>query len=469
MNIDYLKDKKVAVLGLGVEGVALAKFLVGKVGSITLLDAENLENLQKRAEEEQNQDLAKILNDEGIYDFLFGDNYMNSLTDFDIVFRTPGIPYLNSKIQEAIDRGVKISSQIKLFFDLCPVKIIGVTGTKGKGTTASLIESMLKNWAKGGVHFAGNIGKPAISMLPDIKSEDIIILELSSFQLQDLHKSPHIAVITNLSVDHLDYHKDEEEYWEAKRSIFKFQGEDDLLVANSKIDEKYFEESKAKRLIFSGFGQNQGQARVVGKDGKNHEVYINIDENQEKVVSAREISLVGDHNLENVAAAALAALQVGADLGAIQAGAKGFEGLPHRLEFVSEIDGVKYYNDSFATSPEPTMAAIDAFLEDKILILGGSSKGADFSTLAAKIVSKNVPAVILIGAEADKIEGSLNKKNYSGKIKKAEDLKQVTAKAGELSKADDVVVFSPACASFDMFKNYKDRGDRFKQVVNNRA
>ncbi len=466
MDIDYLKDKKVAVLGLGVEGVALAIFLVGKVSKITLLDAENLEILQKRAGEEKNPELAKILNDENTYDAVLGENYMDSLTDFDIVFRTPGVPYLNAKIQEAIKHGVEFSSQIKLFFDLCPAKVIGVTGTKGKGTTSSLIKSILDTSGDRKIHLAGNIGKSAIVLLDKIDSEDIVILELSSFQLQDLHKSPAIAVITNLSVDHLDYHSDEEEYREAKKSIFKFQNEDDWLIVNSNIDPEYYSGTKSKALIFSGFGENEGEARVAGNENKSHEVFLEVGDKNERVVSADEIKLVGDHNLENIAAAALVARSLNINIENIRESVSKFESLPHRLEMVSEIDGVRYFNDSFATNPEPTMAAIKAFSEDKVLILGGSSKGADFFDLAAKIASSNVTGVILIGDESSKIENMLNRKKYAGAIEKAEDLRDVIEKAKETTKTGDVVIFSPACASFDMFKNYKDRGDKFREAVN---
>ncbi len=465
MDIDYLKGKKIAILGLGVEGVALAKFLVGKACSITLLDVLSKDELLSRAEEESNSELTQTLNNEDSYQFVLGDNYINNLTDFDIVFRAPGVPYLNSKIQEAKNEGVEISSQIKLFFDLCSAKIVGVTGTKGKGTTASLIKSILDSKKDGEVYLAGNIGKPAITLLPKIKSEDVVVLELSSFQLQDLYKSPHIAVIVNLSIDHLDYHKDEEEYREAKKSIFKFQNENDYLVVNSKIGENYYQESKAKRLLFSGYDEDGGEAKVSDGEGEYHQVSLNIDGSWTKVIASDEIKLVGDHNLENIAAAALVAKTLGVEMAKIQNGIKSFEGLPHRLELVEEIEGVRYFNDSFATNPEPTIAAINAFSENKILILGGSSKGADFSDLASKISSSNVAVVILIGDEAEKIESSLMKKKYSGKIEKAEDLEEVLNRARENAETGEVVIFSPACASFDMFKNYKDRGEQFKNAV----
>jgi len=473
MDIDYSRDKNIAILGLGVEGVALAKFLRGKVASITLLDQENLENLLSRAEEESNLELKDLLGQVNDYKMVLGKKYLNSLTDFDIVFRTPGIPYFNSKIQEATEAGVEISSQIKLFFDLCPAKIIGVTGTKGKGTTASLISSIMqnqkskiKNKKYGNTYLAGNIGKPAITLLDKIKSDDNIVLELSSFQLQDLKKSPHIAVITNLSVDHLDYHKDEEEYKEAKRSIYKYQNKNDYLVVSSKVNPEYYKDSKSEVKLFSGLGEVKGEA-FVAEDGKKHAVYLDNNGETEKVLSEDETKLRGDHNLENIAAATLVASIMDVELEKIKEGIKTFQGLPHRLEFIKEVEGVKYFNDSFATNPEPTMAAIDAFFEDKILILGGSSKEADFSELAAKIASSNVAAVVLIGVEADKIESSLENKNYQGSIIRASDLEQTIDKSRELSKEGDVVVFSPACASFDMFKNYKDRGEKFKEALKN--
>lgn len=467
MDIDKLKDKKVAILGLGIEGVALARFLKDKVKKIALLDIVSKEKLLDRAEEESNSELKELLSQANKYEMNLGNSYLENLTDFEVIFRTPGIPYFNSEIQKAKESGVEVSSQIKLFFDLCPAKIVGITGTKGKGTTASLIESILKINCKRKVFVAGNIGKPAITLLDEIGKEDIVILELSSFQLQDLEKSPHIAVITNLSIDHLDYHRDREEYQDAKRAIYEYQSSHDHLVVNSKLNTEYYKGANSEVRVFSGFGEIGGEAHVSSGDNNKHTVYLKTDKGKEKIVSEDDVSLKGDHNLENIAAASLVASILGLGAKQIKEGVKKFKGLPHRLEFVAEVNGVSYFNDSFATNPEPTIAAIDAFKRDKILILGGSSKGANFEPLATKIVSNNVVAVILIGNEAKKIKKSLKDKHFSGQIINADSLREVIKKSKEISKENDVVVFSPACASFDMFKNYKDRGNKFRDAVLN--
>jgi len=487
MNNLKFKDKKVAVLGMGIEGLALVDFLVDKGCKISVLDKLPENELLLRLLPEEKNKLSQIIKNGDIVK-VFGDNYLDGLKQFDIIFRSPGISYLNQKIQEAERAGVIISSQIKLFFDLCPCKIIGVTGTKGKGTTASLIYEIMKrnnqetrnnnqtesniqnsngyqlttNNYQPSVYLAGNIGYPAISLLSQLKSDDVVILELSSFQLMDLEKSPHIAVITNLYVDHLDYHKDTDEYRNAKKSILKFQNGGDWAVLNSDSTfDPAFIDSEIKSKI-KYFSHTKGADAVV-KDGK---VILDPENRSITICDEKGIKLFGQHNLENIAAATLVADILKIDIEIVREAVKDFTGLPHRLEFVTEIDGVKFINDSFATNPEPTKAAIDSFSQDKILILGGSSKGADFSDLAQKIVSSNVKGVVLIGDEADKIEQTLITSSYKGPIKKGFlDMDSIVKGAQELSSLGDVIILSPACASFGLFSNYKDRGEKFKASV----
>jgi len=362
---------------------------------------------------------------------------------------------------------VEITSQLKLFFDLCPSKIIGVTGTKGKGTTSSLIELMMKKAKSsklkaksfGNVYLAGNIGKPAITLLDKLKPEDWVILELSSFQLQDLGKSPDIAVIVNMAVDHLDYHEDEEEYFEAKTSIVKYQSKNDTVIANKDYPNavRLAQLSKGNKLYFSAIAE-------VDSSIRNDAVFLGED----KICESSEINLVGRHNLENIAAAALAAHEAGTDIESIKSAAKEFKGLPHRLELVAEINGVKYYNDSFATNPEPTIAAIRSFSESVVLILGGSSKKADFSKLAEEIRKSSVKTIIIIGVEGTIIKKALETTGVAKEIVDGPDsIDDIVAVAESKAESGDIVLFSPACASFDMFKNYKDRGEKFKKAVNN--
>jgi len=490
MNIEQLRDKKVAILGVGMEGIALAHFLFDYTQDITLLDKLLEGELAKRAEEMRDEKLGKILSDSRLKR-VFGPNYLNSLTDFEIIFRSPGIPYLEPKIQEAKSRGVEISSQIKLFFDLCPCPIIGVTGTKGKGTTASLIELMTRKSeirnpkSERKIYLAGNIGEAAITLIDKLSQDDIVVLELSSFQLQDMEKSPHIAVVLNISVDHLDYHKDEVEYKESKVNIVKYQGKDDLAIINQDYltSFKFASETNAEVYYFSAKDSVDQGSFVRKSQITNHksqinfksqkpnkqelyEVVLRIEDEEEIICRSDEVQLIGKHNLENIAAAAIAAKLAGANIESIKLAARDFKGLPHRLELVAEINDVKYYNDSFATNPGPTIAAVKSFKEPIHLILGGSSKGADFSEMAELINRSNIASVNLIGLEGEKIERALKESKSEKYFSKLNgDINTIVSEVAARAKPGEIVLFSPACASFDMFKNYKDRGEKFKQAV----
>ena len=465
-----LKDKKVAIIGLGTEGIAVAKFLKENYQILILLDQSPEEKILENCPANEKDFLKELLSRDNIKKE-FSDQYLENLKSFDVIFRSPGLSFFNPKIQEAKKSGVTISSQLKLFFDLCPAKIIGVTGTKGKGTTSSLIyEIMKKNYKlqttnhKPNVYLAGNIGYPALDLLEKIKQDDIVILELSSFQLMDLEKSPHIAVVTNLTIDHLDYHSNEEEYRSAKLNILTHQDKNDLAILNSGST---FSAEQLKNIEsdIEYFGSNEESDQCIVK---NNEVILDPKNRNELICKLSEIKLFGRHNLENIAAATLVADQIDVSIKTIQSVVADFKGLPHRLEFVREKDGIKFVNDSFATNPDPTMAAINSFSGDKILILGGSSKGAIFTELAKKVAEANVKAVVLIGAEGHKIEQSLKLAGFSGQlIDGGTDINQIVNKSLSVAMSGDVILFSPACASFDMFKNYKDRGDKYKKAVLN--
>jgi len=502
MNIEQLKGKKVAILGVGMEGIALADFVVKYATDITLLDKLSEGELKDRSKENRDEKLGKILSDSR-FKKIFGPDYLNNLTDFEIIFRSPGIPYLLPEIQKAKEDGITISSQIKLFFDLCPCPIIGVTGTKGKGTTATLIFEMLKKSQisnlksqtynskteklknsrtkeyVGNIYLAGNIGEPAITLIDKLSKDDIVMLELSSFQLQDMEMSPHIAVVLNISSDHLDYHKDEAEYKESKINIVKYQNKDDYAVVNQDYLTSYQFTTETVSQVYYFSGKDSVDQGAFVRQIKNEklkiknkgtddlfEVVLRIDDKEEIICRSDEIQLIGKHNLENIAAAAIAAKLTGADIESIKLAAKEFKGLPHRLELVAEIEGVKYYNDSFATSPGPTIAAIGSFKKPIHLILGGSSKGADFSEIADLISQSNIASVNLIGAEATRIKKAIEESEYDKELSNLSgDINNVVKEVAGKAKLGDVVLFSPACASFDMFKNYKDRGEKFKQAV----
>lgn len=463
-NLSKLFNKKVAILGVGIEGLALSNFLIDKVAEITLCDKEKKEKLIRN---DKDHSLQKLLDNQKIKT-KFGTDYLSNLDNYDLIFRSPGISINIPEILAAKKREIEISSQIKLFFELCPCKIIGITGTKGKGTTASLIFEMINinlksiNQDNKKVYLAGNIGYPAISLIPSLTKDDLVVLELSSFQLMDLTQSPHISVITNLLIDHMDYHKSVEEYREAKYNITIHQDNQDYLIINQNAEDEFeiSRKTKAKTLLFS---KTKKTDAYIEKTGNQHRVIL---KNFGEICRQDDIKLLGLHNLENIAAAVLVGKILNIDAKIMIDTIKKFNGLPHRLEKITTINGVEYINDSYATNPEPTIAAIEAIKGEKILILGGSSKNADFSNLIKKIISLKVKAVILIGDESKRINVLLNKYRYKGQvILGLRDMDQIVKKTIEISKPGDTVLLSPACASFDMFDNYKDRGEKFKKTV----
>jgi len=425
-------NKKIAVLGLGMEGKDLVKFFLKKGAKLTVFDQK----------EEKELDLEGI--DRERIELITGKNYLSAgLSRFDVVFRSPGVYRYLPELVKAEKEGVKISSASKLFFNLCPARIIGVTGTKGKGTTATLIYRILKSAGKD-VYLAGNIGKPYLELLPRLKKSSWVVLELSSFQLIDIDKSPQIAVVLNITVDHLDWHKDRKEYVEAKKNIVKYQKKDDFAVIDKDhATPRQFGESTKARIVFFS-------KRTL--------------ENKFK----KGLLLRGEHNLENAAAAVSVARILDIPDKVILAALSKFKGLEHRLELVGKVKGVSFYNDSFATSPQPTVAAINSFEEPTTLILGGSDKGLDYLGLGKTITERdNLKCVILIGEVASKIKRALAKAGFQGKILGLGKSKMgiIVKKAFDQTPKDGVVLLSPAAASFDMFKNYKDRGEQFKKAV----
>jgi UDP-N-acetylmuramoylalanine--D-glutamate ligase len=340
---------------------------------------------------------------------------------------------------EAEQTGVVITSKTKLFFQYSPTKnIIGVTGTKGKGTTTTLIYEMLKAGGKE-VFIGGNIGKPLFSEIDSMTPKSWVVIEMSSFQLIDMEVSPHIAVVLMVTQEHLDWHKDNDEYVRAKGSITKFQGANDFVVVN----------------------KDYPNSVKIGQMGKGQKVWVSGRD------WAGQMRLRGEHNRENMAAAAAAAKIAGVQYLVINKVAGEFKGLEHRLEEVATVGGVMYFDDSFSTVPETTMAAIKAFNEPVVLIAGGSEKGSDFTELGKVIVgAKNVRAVLVIGLMAERISRAIQQAGGGVEVMPGgETMGQIVHKAHDIARAGDVVVLSPAAASFDMFKNYKDRGVQFKSQV----
>ena len=347
---------------------------------------------------------------------------------------------------------------------MCPGTTIGITGSDGKTTTTSLIYQILKEQGLN-CYLGGNIGIPLFTKIKEMKPEDYVVLELSSFQLMTMKVSPQIAVITNVTPNHLDIHKSYDEYKEAKSNIFKMQNESDLLVLNydNDITRNFAKEAKGNVVYFSS--KEKLDNGIILDDG-----IIKDCENglRRHIVNTKNIKLRGVHNAENICAAVAATKRfVSPEIQ--EKAVSEFSGVEHRLEFVKEINGAKWYNDSIASSPTRTIAGLNSFDENIVLIAGGYDKHLDYTPIAKPIV-ENVGALILLGQTANKIYSAVTyelkfiKKDLP--IYKVNTLEEAVNKAKEVSKKGDVVLFSPASASFDMFKNFEERGNKFKQIVN---
>ncbi len=422
-----IKNKKIIIIGFGKEGAAAAKFLE-PTNKITVYDDKE-KNRIKRGER------------------------------FDLIVRSPGVRPDHPLIKKLTKDGTVLTSPTQIFFDLCPCPIIAVTGTKGKGTTSTLIYEMLKTENKN-VFLAGNIGTPALEILPKLNKKSLVVLELSSFQLMDLAKSPHIAVVLMITQEHLDWHKNKKEYLLAKMPIVKYQNKNDFAVINWDFpnSRNFADFTQAKVISVS----TQGQTDSCISDNK-------LMFKKEIVASVSDVLLPGRHNIQNILAAIAVVKIYKIKNENIKKVLTSFKGLDHRLQLIHAVNGVKYYNDSFSTTPETTIAAIEAFPQPKILILGGSSKNSNFSNLARKIAGdKSIKGIILIGKEAERIKDSIKKAGgFDDKmIEGAKNMQQIAPMAQNLARSGDIVILSPACASFDMFKNYEDRGRQFITEVN---
>ena len=450
-----LDNRRLALLGLGLEHRALATYLSADGLSFSVCD-------------ERDVDRAKATEELGpaIDEWRLGPEYLDRLEDFDLVFRTPGLPALHPKLEAARRSGVEISSQTTLFFDRCPAPILGITGTKGKGTTASLVALMLEgNSPYTRVELGGNIGRPPIQFLSQMTPQDVAVLELSSFQLQDLVYSPSIAVVLNLLTDHLDYHQSRQEYVDAKASICRHQSADDWLITNADSSEvaAFVAGSPARRLSFSI------QTEVEAGSWVTDEVIWHRppDGHGEKVCDLGAIALHGPHNLANAVAAVTAAKAAGGSTDGVVSALRGFGGLPHRLQRSAQLQGVTFYDDSAATMPDAAIAAIRSFSVPVILIAGGASKGADFGDLVRAIVSSSVRVLILIGEEGERLAAEVGRtQNFSGEIVTVDGaMEGAVAAARQRARSGDVVLLSPACASFGLFDNYVARGIAFTELV----
>ncbi len=459
MTLSGLKNKKIAILGLGIENHALIKYLLKKKlkTEITICDARSKEQLgEKYLEFEKEKNI----------NWRLGEEFNHGLYEFDILFRSPGWPIFCPGIREALMKPkVILSSPMKLFFDLCPSKIIGVTGTKGKGTTASLIYAILKT-AKKRVWLGGNIGVAPFTFLNKIKKGDWVVLEISSFQLEDMEASPHIAVITNFYPEHLrpadpinpNYHESLRVYWEAKMNVIRYQKKGDYAILNSKFRRQKSKLSPPWRdPAFNNKNKVAGQFKIQNLRSK----IIYFDKSESKS------NLIGEHNKENVAAAQVVAEIVGAKKTDIIRGVLKFKGLEHRLEHVRALNGVDYFNDTFATTPESSIIALKAFARPIILLAGGADKGSNFHEFAKEIKKRAKFVILLDGKATPRIKKELSRSHFEKKkMKTVFGMEEAVKVAFENAQKNDIVLLSTACASFGMFKNYKERGKLFKREVN---
>ncbi len=452
---EYIRFRKVAVIGLGVSNMPLLEYLYEKKAQVTVFDERTMDEIP-----------SETINKINTYEFSysFGKNCLEKLNGFNIIFRSPSCLPTRTELQKEAERGAIVTTEVEMLMEMCPCKIVGVTGSDGKTTTTSLINAILKK-AGYKTFLGGNIGTPLFTKLPEMEPNDIVVLELSSFQLMNMHISPDIAIITNITPNHLNIHKDYQEYIDAKKCIFKNQNEKGILILNydNDITRECAKEANGNVVFFSSKVKLDNGFIVDGNIIKECN-----DKVRKHILNTDEVILRGNHNFQNIATA-LAATKTLVDTDIAVQAIKEFKPVEHRIEFVKEIDGVKWYNDSASSSPTRTISGINAFRENIILIAGGYDKNLEYEPLAKPVVDK-VSTLILIGQTAEKIydvvKNESEKENKKINIYMCDTLEQTVEIAKKSAKKGDVVLFSPASASFDMFKNFADRGHKFKDLVN---
>ena len=446
-----LSGKRITFVGVGRSNLPLIEQFKAHGAAVSVRD--------KRSEAALGED-GEALKKLGTK-LICGEDYLESI-DEDMLFRAPGVPYLLPELQKARANGVAVTSEMEVFFDLCPCKIYAVTGSDGKTTTTSIIAEMLRAAGKT-VYLGGNIGRPLLPEIRDVKPEDVAVVELSSFQLISMRRSPNVAVITNLSPNHLDVHKDMDEYIAAKENIYLHQHEGDIAIFNedNDITRKLSKKAAAWMRLFSRREEVADGAFLRGDT-----IVLRHDGCEEAVMQISDIRLPGMHNVENYLAA-VTALDGLVPYEVMRETARTFVGVEHRIEPVRTIRGVQWYNDSIASSPTRTIAGLNAFNEKVILLAGGYDKHIPFAPLAPEVV-KHVKLLILCGATADAIEKAVREcPGYHGspEIVRCESLEDCVKTAYERAVRGDIVTLSPACAAFDQFANFMERGKAFKKLV----
>jgi UDP-N-acetylmuramoylalanine--D-glutamate ligase len=442
-----LKNKRVLVVGLARTGVATALFCAAHGADVTATDS--------RGEAEIGEEIAKLRAE--TVKLELGGHQEQTFLEQDLIIPSPGVPADAPLLQAARAKGVTIWSEIELAYRFRRGKLIGITGSNGKTTTTSLVEHILRA-ASFPTILAGNIGTPLISCVERMTNDTVTVVELSSFQLELIHTfRTDISVFLNLTPDHLDRHHSMELYSKAKARIFENQGEEDFAILNA--DDPATTPLAPTRPHVYWFSRKQRAAQ--GAFLRGDDIVFRNDGREEVVLKREEVPLPGAHNLENVLAAIAAARIAGASAKAVAEGVRSFAGVEHRLEFVAEINGVRYYNDSKATNVDATLKALDAFSGRILVILGGKDKGSDYTALQGPLRERAILA-LLIGAAADKISNQID---GSVTIERAGTLERAIEIASHTARPGDVVLLAPACASFDQFENYEHRGRVFKALV----
>jgi UDP-N-acetylmuramoylalanine--D-glutamate ligase len=437
MPKQLFKNKKVLIMGLGLHGggVGVAKFFCMQKADVLVTDLKSEEILKESLEKLKGLKIRYALGGHKESDFAWAD----------LIVRNPDVPATSPYLEIAMKNNIPIETDVSLFFKMSGAFIIGVTGTKGKSTTASLIYHLLKSKSKR-VFLAGNIGVSPLELLPEIKKRDKVVLELSSFELEGLTQSPNISVITNILPDHLNRYGNMEEYIKAKKIIFKYQKKNDFLILNNDdpVVRGFAKEAPSKVIFFSK-------------------------EKKPENIKLEGFKLFGEHNLSNLLASIEVAKLLKITPKTIEKSLTAFKGVPSRQEFIKEINGVKYFNDTTATMPDAAITAIRAFLENfpdsrLILICGGQNKGLKYNDLA-KIIRERVDGLVMLpGTASDKIKEGLGE--YT-RMHEVFSMQEAVKKAKELAKKGDIVILSPAAASFNLFKNEFDRGRQFVEAVKN--
>lgn len=444
-------------LGLFGGGVGVAGFLARHGALVTVTDLRNASELSPSIKQLEGLPIS----------YKLGGHHEEDFVNADMVVINPAIPKNSKFIQIARNNHAAIDTEINIFFKLCPAPIIGITGSNGKSTTTTLTGKILQETSRK-TWVGGNIGKSLLGCLDEMKPTDIVVLELSSFQLEELHhsgKSPHISIVTNISPNHLDRHASMDEYIQAKKTIILHQSSEDFAILN-------YDDPELRRWEINCKGNvlwySTTHALTNGAFVKGNNIVISVNGQSVEIPCIAGIKIPGVHNLQNILAASCAAYLAGAQEQHIEKTITTFTGLEHRLEFVREVAGVRYYNDSKATTPESSIAAITAFQSPVILIAGGYDKGSSFKAFA-DVCARNTKAVVLIGKTAEKIKDLILKEkgtNEAPLLFLQDTFEDAFRKAHCLAKSGDVILLSPACASYDMFLNYEVRGKKFKDMVN---